>query len=185
MNKVFIFLVILIFVIINTYALLGRVQLVIELSVLNNDITFNSRIGFVFGLAKLRIYTFKSGVTNKKSKKKKKNRTKQKRELKVKKIIGLVIDERKRVLLNQFNLSGTIGVEDAYYTAMIIGICQSMPNVLLPLIFNNLLKQPQINFTPDFNKKIIKLDLFCIVSLKFTHIIKVLIKFLLIKYKNN
>jgi ribosomal protein L23 len=98
-----------------------------------------------------------------------------------------------RVRLRRFELEIEFGAGDAYYTAIIIGIIWSIYGLIEYYLSNNneMLNNEnhhnRVQVNPNFNKKSLMIDLYCIFNVKVANIIiislKILKHYLKSKYK--
>lgn len=87
----------------------------------------------------------------------------------IEKIIGYL---KCRLQIKKLDLSVTLGTDNAHHTAVLIGLCWSVAGLILSFILNNLnLIEKNINIKPDYMGKKLKVDLFCILSVRIGHII--------------
>lgn len=101
-------------------------------------------------------------------------------------IINLIKYLRPKVVLHSMSIKGKVGIDDAFYTAI---LAPSSGIVLHNIIFNcfcNFDTTPIIEVSPDFDSKSAKGEISCIFKLKIAHSIVMLIKMskILIKIKH-
>lgn len=81
---------------------------------------------------------------------------------------------RCRLKVRKIEINVVVGTDNAHHTAVLIGICWSAVGMLLSYIQNKLnLMEKTVNIKPDYVGKKLKVDLFCILSVRIGHIIVV------------
>lgn len=79
---------------------------------------------------------------------------------------------RCKLIIKKLDISITIGTDNAHHTAVLIGLCWSVVGLLTSYIHNKLnLVEKTVNIKPDYMGKKLKVDLFCILSVRIGHII--------------
>lgn len=79
---------------------------------------------------------------------------------------------RCRLNINKIDINITIGADNAHHTAVLLGLCWSAVGLLVSFLHNKLnLMEKTVNIKPDYMGKKLKVDLFCILSVRIGHII--------------
>lgn len=77
-----------------------------------------------------------------------------------------------RIILEKIDLNIVIGTGNAHHTAILTGLAWSFAGVLLSFFHSSLsVKEKHIDIKSDFTGKKLKIDLYCILKVKFVHII--------------
>jgi len=105
-----------------------------------------------------------------------------------KKYIREIIDYlKKKLAVQEISLKIRTGTGDAFYTGILSGLMWSVTGVIVSFICSNFrVMKKCIDVQPNFSKKEMKIDFYCILKTKLVHIIVVRIKFYkLLKNKRN
>jgi len=96
-----------------------------------------------------------------------------------KKYIRDIIDYlKKKLTIQELNLKVRLGTGDAFYTGVLSGLMWSIAGAVIALICSNFCVMKKCtDVQPNFSKKEMKIDFYCILKTKLVHIIVVRIKF--------
>lgn len=87
---------------------------------------------------------------------------------------------KRRLKGEEFRLDIVFGTGDAAYTGMLNGVLWGVAGVLLSTMESITgMKKKSIRITPEFQKEIFQVDVFCIIGSRMVHIIKAVFKILL------
>ncbi|HHV99022.1 MAG TPA: DUF2953 domain-containing protein [Clostridiaceae bacterium] len=85
---------------------------------------------------------------------------------------------KKKLTVQEFSLKVRLGTGDAFYTGILNGLMWSITGAVLSFICSNFcVIKKCIDVQPNFSKKEMKIDFYCILKTKLVHIIVVRIKF--------
>lgn len=172
------------------FILLTKAEIVYELNLINGKDRVVVTVSFFWGLLKIKKDITKLKEENEGKSEKKDDRTELRDKfLHFRQLYKLFQLTKKylgrRITIKDLKVELEIGTEDACQTALLTGMGWSVVGSSLTVITNTF-KTHKIycNIVPNFSKKILKLDLDCIFTLKIVHIIVVGIKMLIYYLKN-
>lgn len=145
----------------------------IRLDNIEADFDFVVTIRILHGLISFRGYKYKYSKEIKKVKPESKSKPDYLKFIKnnYNDIFDILSYIRRKVVLKNSTINIRLGVDDAYYTAILATIMSLVINTCIPLTVVHIKEMPQVSIIPDFNKKVFKFNFYCIVRLRLTHII--------------